>query len=137
MEYAKLEVRSRARREHALAPRRGSAPPSSRILLPRHSQIRQQRRFFALELRVLIGQRGLSLAVRHPKLRPLPIGFDMHTPRWGEGAAKWRAMRRVRAETRGAPRDARLLIDAMHREYPKLDQMQVETLVWAYLKKNI
>ena len=33
--------------------------------------------------------------------------------------------------------EAKQLIDAMHREYPKLDQMQVETLVWAYLKKNI
>ena len=33
--------------------------------------------------------------------------------------------------------EAKWLIDAMHREYPKLDQMQIETLVWAYLKKNI
>ena len=33
--------------------------------------------------------------------------------------------------------EARQLIDAVHRDYPKLDEMQVETLVWAYLKKNI
>ena len=33
--------------------------------------------------------------------------------------------------------EAKWLINAMHREYPKLDQMQIETLVWAYLKKNI
>ena len=31
--------------------------------------------------------------------------------------------------------EAKMLIDALHRDYPKLDQMQVETLVWAYLKK--
>ena len=33
--------------------------------------------------------------------------------------------------------EAKCLIDAVHRDYPKLDRMQVETLVWAYLTNNI
>ena len=33
--------------------------------------------------------------------------------------------------------EAKMLIDAVHRDYPKLDQMQIETLVWAYLTNNI